>query len=306
MNTAKTSQIQRRKATYIILGIFFLLLHFLLRPLSWQGSSQLHTAIETVATVLALLVGVFSLVRFYSRKNNTFLFIGVGFLGAGLLDGFHTIITALFFSMISPSISVFPTLWSWRISRTFLAVFLFLSWWAWRQEERLGLAGKIREGVVYFVAGVFALICAVFFVFIPLPHIHFFGLVFGHPEDLISVAFLLFALGGYLNKGAWKDDYFEHWLIISLIIGFIGQSLFMFFSSELFGGMFDIAHILKNISYLSVLIGLLISIYELFRNAEEYTQQLEKVQNTLQTEIDERKQAEEALKCQEKTYSSTL
>ena len=36
---------------------------------------------EALATLLAFVVGAISLVRFYSKKNNTFLFIGTGFLG---------------------------------------------------------------------------------------------------------------------------------------------------------------------------------------------------------------------------------
>ncbi len=35
---------------------------------------------EAVATVLSLAVGCIALVRFYSNKNNMFLFIGTGFV----------------------------------------------------------------------------------------------------------------------------------------------------------------------------------------------------------------------------------
>ncbi|MCH8331052.1 MAG: hypothetical protein IH946_06690, partial [Bacteroidetes bacterium] len=49
---------------------------------------------EGIATLLALVVGTMALVRFYSKKNNTFLFIGTGFLGTALLDGYHAIVTS--------------------------------------------------------------------------------------------------------------------------------------------------------------------------------------------------------------------
>ena len=40
-----------------------------------------------------MIVGATALVRFYSKKDNTFLFIGAGFLGTAFLDGYHTVVT---------------------------------------------------------------------------------------------------------------------------------------------------------------------------------------------------------------------
>ncbi len=39
--------------------------------------------------------------------------------------------------------------------------------------------------------------------------------------------------------GDWKEDAFHDWLIISLIVGFMGQVMFMGFSFDLFDTMFD-------------------------------------------------------------------
>ena len=68
-----------RTAVYIALGLFGA--YFLLRGAPWQGSTQLHTLMEVAAALLASTVGVFALVRYYSRPNNTFLFICAGFMG---------------------------------------------------------------------------------------------------------------------------------------------------------------------------------------------------------------------------------
>ena len=73
------------------------LVAFLLRGSAWQGSFQLHTLMEAVSASLALFAGAIALVRFYSRKSNTFLFIGTAFLGTGLLDLYHTVVTSAFF-----------------------------------------------------------------------------------------------------------------------------------------------------------------------------------------------------------------
>ena len=72
-----------RKRTLSNLGLFVALFlgYFLLRDSNWQGTAELHTQMETVATFLALFVGVMALVRFYNKKTSVYLFIGTGFLG---------------------------------------------------------------------------------------------------------------------------------------------------------------------------------------------------------------------------------
>ncbi|MCH7860047.1 MAG: PAS domain S-box protein, partial [Candidatus Marinimicrobia bacterium] len=47
----------------------------------------------------------------------------------------------------------------------------------------------------------------------------------------------------------------------------MSQAMFMPFSYQLFDTMFDMAHLLKKVSYLAVLVGLLISIYRAFGEA---------------------------------------
>ena len=81
--------------------------------------------------------------------------------------------------------------------------------------------------------------------------------------------FFLLALVGYLRKGAWKTEAFEHWVVLSLLVGFICQAAFMSSSFGLFDSMFDIAHLLKKVSYLFVLTGLLISLTQVLVQAEQ-------------------------------------
>ena len=88
---------QRRIFVYVALFAVLLLLYYSVRKINWSGSTELHTIMETIATFLALVVGAMALVRFYSHKDDTFLFIGTGFLGTGLLDGYHMVVTSVLF-----------------------------------------------------------------------------------------------------------------------------------------------------------------------------------------------------------------
>ena len=287
MNAAEETVAARRQTTYLVVSVALFLGYVLLRKSDWQGSEQLHTLMEAVATVLALLVGAMALVRFYSRKTSLFLFVGAGFLGTGLLDGYHGVVSSTWFKDLFPSElgSLIP--WSWIASRFFLSIFMWLSWLAWKRESRLGEAGRIREGTIYAAALVLTLGSFTFFAFVPLPCAHYPELIFHRPEEFVPALFFLLALIGYLRKGAWRQDHFEHWLVLSLIVGFMGQVMFMSFSGQLFDMMFDTAHLLKKVSYVCVLTGLLISMYHLFRQAEQSVQEIGKAKKDLEGVIAE-------------------
>jgi len=237
----------------------------LLQSLSaYQGSKQLHTNMEVTATLLALFVGTLALVRFYSKKDNTYLFVGIGFLGTAMLDGYHAVVTSdlLDYIMASPPESLIP--WSWNASRTFLAIVMALSWWAWRREHKYGEDGRIGEAGVYAIVIALTLVSFYVFAFVPLPRAYYPEFLFGRPEEFIAAAFFFVALIGYLDKGEWQHNPFEHWLVLSLIIGFMGQAIAMSRSFALFDVMFDVAHVLKLVTYLFVLIGLLANVFQLF------------------------------------------
>ena len=128
-----------------------------------------------------------------------------------------------------------------------------------------------------------------------MPKAYYSELFFHRPEEFIPAIFFLLALFGYLKKGHWKTDSFEHWLILSLIVNVMGQVMFMSFSGSLFDTMFDSAHLLKKISYIFVLVGLLINIYIVYKKSEQYTKQLSETNNYFKTIIDDVVQVSQGL-----------
>ncbi|PCJ23360.1 MAG: hypothetical protein COA96_11935 [SAR86 cluster bacterium] len=262
----------KRIAIYLATAIGLLVSYILLRGNTWQGSQQLHTTMETLATSLALIVGVLSLVRYYTRKNNLFLFMGTGFLGTAFLDGYHAVVTSAYFEPFMPSDNDSLIPWSWIASRAYLSLFMFFSYLAWRREDKLGVAGRISEHNVYLLSLAFTSASFLFFFLVPLPSAYYQEYIFYRPEDFIPALFFGLALAGYLHKGYWRYDNFEHWLVISLIIGFIGQAAFMTFSDVLFDFEFDAAHTLKKASYICVLVGLLYNMANVYAKAEQASQ----------------------------------
>ena len=154
-----------------------------------------------------------------------------------------------------------------------------MSWLFWRREDHLGAAGRISERLVYVTVTALALAFFAVVEFVPMPAVYYQQFFFPRPQELVPALFFLLALIGYLRKGKWKTNLFEHWLVLSLIVGFMAQVMFMSFSARLYDAMFDAAHLLKVGSYLCAMVGLLLSMRRLF--SESLAQQALAATNTI-------------------------
>lgn len=304
-STARSSKnlaLQRRIMYVATFAVLFLADLFLHRS-AWTGTAQLHTLMEVQATLIAIIVGILALVRFYSQKENIFLFIGTGFIGTGLLDGYHALVSAPVFteSFPSPPPSLIP--WSGLAGRLFLSVLLWLSWTFWRRESRNGTSARIPEHRVYFIVNTWTLMCFLFFAVVPLPSAYWPLPVFHRPQEFIPTAFCLVALRGYLRKGGWKLNAFEHSLVLSIIL-FTVHLLYMSSSGKLYDPPYIASHLLRLASYLSTLAGVIVALYQLLR---EQRTMLEVRGEDLRRETALRRAADEALRLARASHSrSTL
>src|SRR3989304_2321514 len=66
---------------------------------------------EASASMLALFIGIVTLMLFRGKKADLYPLIGIGFLGAGLLDGYHALLSAPWFADLL--LSGLPSLMSW-------------------------------------------------------------------------------------------------------------------------------------------------------------------------------------------------
>jgi len=64
----------KRGLAYAVLAVVLLLGGFPAHRSAWLGNADLHTWIETISTLLALVTGAMALVRSYAKKSGTFLF----------------------------------------------------------------------------------------------------------------------------------------------------------------------------------------------------------------------------------------
>ena len=279
--TTDSGLVARRAIAYAAVVLGCLAVAPWVDRLRWVGNVYIHSLHEMAAVMLALGVAVISLVRFHSRKSDTYLLIGSAFLGVAFLDGYHAV-------QASDLVTTGPP-WSWLASRLFLAVFL---WWSAPTRRWMPNEARLDERRVYLLVGAVTLACFAFFTFAPLPSAYFPELALHRPTELLPALFFLLAFVRHLRWGRWREWSFEHWLMLSLLIGLMGQVVFMPFSTRPFDAPAEAAHLAKNCSYLCVLAGLLGSMYSLFRQADESAGTLARVNAKLQAEIDERAHAE--------------
>jgi signal transduction histidine kinase len=79
------------------------------------------------------------------------------------------------------------------------------------------------------------------------------------------------------------------------MLGVASQALVLSGSGQLFDVLFDLAHLMKIVSYLCVLAGLVIGMFNLFQQAEVNAQEIRQTNTSLEKEIVERKQVEQKL-----------
>ena len=265
-----------------------------------------HDILEAMGTLLAFVVGGLALLRFYAKKRGTFLFLGTGFLGSGMLDVFHVLVSAGVGQ--DPSLLEAKDLaaWSFTASGSYLGAFLLVSWYSWRRETRGGTREKVREVPVYLTAGILVLLMLVSLLLFSDTIAFFPDALIRQPAELFPALLLLLALAGYLEKGHWRYDAFEHWMVLALVIAVMAHGAYMPFAAEFFDADFFAAHVLKLLSYGCVLVGLMASVYVTFRREEEAAGAAQSANTALAREIDYRRKAERVLQESEERLQDFL
>ena len=229
-------------------------------------NSAAHTNLELVSVMLAFFVGALALVRYYSREDSLYLFLGLGFLGTAFLDANHALVTSEGLRAAMPSAMRDLIPWSWVGSRVFLALMLTGVWvYQWKRFEIDVLSPKR----VYAFSIASVVVFSLFLATTELPSPFSEAGVIHRPYELVPALLFAFALWGFLRQGHWRNRVFSHWLVISLLIAIAAQLWVMPFSAEVFDAQFTIAHALKILSYGCVLTGLLANIYFNFQKERE-------------------------------------
>ena len=289
---------EERTATiyWLILTVLFVGA-IVLRRFPFDDNEARHVIWEFISTTLALVVGALSLVRFYSKKQETFLFIGTGFLGTGLLNGYHAFTTSAFIGAGGAAglETADAAAWTWTASRLFLSMFLFGSVFLWSDESESGRS-HVNELTVYVLAAVLTTAFFLVFTFFPLPPAYYPEFNASRPAEFIPGIFFFAAWVGYLHKGDWRTEPFQYWLLISLMISVFLHLMYMSQATSEFDAIADAAHFLKIAANVSVLAGLMISVFVTFRSETAALETVYKTNLAMAREVEVRAKAEHRLR----------
>jgi signal transduction histidine kinase/DNA-binding response OmpR family regulator len=274
-----------RNFGYVLLLVVLLLGGLVLRKMTWKSNAELHTLLESIATVLALINGAMALVRYYTKKSSTFLLLGSGFLGTALLNGYHAAITSSFLAGRTPSALVALTLWSGVTPRLFLSFLMCASLLVWKRELRRPAASRSEEYLVYFLVGTFTLVSFFFFGIVQLPPDYYPNFMIHRPLETVPAFFFGLAAIGYWRKGAWKTDDFEYWLVLSLILGSASYLAYYPLYNKLYDPLYTTGHVLTVLQYVCMLAGLFISMASIFKSEAENAARLQRAQDELEARV---------------------
>jgi diguanylate cyclase (GGDEF)-like protein len=251
---------------YILFAVALLLCCVPAHRSAWRGSADLHTLFETIASLLGLVTGTMALVRYYAKKSGMFLLLGTGFLGGALLDAYHAIVTSSLLGGQTPAVLSSLTPWSGIMSRVFMSLLLCASFVAWKLEMRKPLQGRINERVVYLLVGIWFVATFLFFASVHVAPPFHSNQIVRRPVDFVPAFFFVLAAVGYLRKGCWKTDDFEHCLLFSLILYGVSHLGYMSLYSSQFDAQFFAAHALYILGHIVVLTGLFMSMFSIFKS----------------------------------------
>src|SRR6266404_410215 len=274
-----------RSIGYLLVIAALLAGAFVFGKMTWKGNGELHTLLETIATVLLLICGVMSLVRYYTKKSSAFLILGGGFLGTALLNGYHGAITSSFLVGRTPSALSALSLWSGVTPRLFLALLMCASLLGWKMESRHSTTGRREEFLVYVLIGTFTVFSFFFFGIVRLPLEYYPNFAVHRPFLAAPGIFFALAAVGYWRNGGWKTDDVEHWLLLSLIIGGVSYLIYNPFYNNMHEPLYVIGHVLNDLQYACMLIGLFISMATIFKSEAENAARLRTAQDELEARV---------------------
>ncbi len=267
----------------------FLGLSYWVGEVVWLNDFQLFVTL--ISGVFALFVGIIAILRYYTKKSSpNFLFIGIGFLGVGLLDIFQLMVNlGAFTELFSAPTDQMYSLTS-VVSKAFLSCLMFVSWFVSRKASKVGKTTKKQEKALMTIVMIsFALFVGVF-LFLLIKGIKVDGLgviVIG----LISLMFLLLAIIGYLLDREWIYDDFNYWIIFLLSFLVLSQIFYLPLFNLEYLNMMNLSVWARFFGYLGLLIGFLNSIYVMFQKEIETQKQLEEKNKTI---LDTKAKVEEA------------
>lgn len=224
--------------------------------------SFLFIIIENVSTIIILIIAILAGMLFKTKKDTIFLFIFLIFITSGLFELLEVLIMENYSSSLSSSHLNSILTFNWNIEKNFISVLLLFSYYSWKldlihENIKRKLEIYIIITVVSFTIGIVLIMYLFPSSFLLLSE----QVLIIYLLSIISSFILLFTVIQYYRKEFWKENEFEFWFILAIIINF---SINLFIIQE---GLFLIQLIIL-LSYILILVGLIKQLNLILRETE--------------------------------------
>ncbi len=281
---------------FIAIFILPLLFYPVVDSSLWQSSSDVHAFFEFASSLLAITAGIMVLLHFFTTGRLFFLIISIGFVLIGTEEFVHAIFS---FSRTWPE--TIPT-FKLAISTTWLtghlvllASFFFALVYG---KKEIVQVKRIPDAVVYNILGlIFAVVAALMIFNSPfLPHFVQLGSITKKITEL-SLALLYFIAFLLYSNVYFKQQHRSPllWSIVAFIIFRVLAHIYVFDARNFYDSHWDTAHLIVFLSYFFPIFGVWGETYKLHSSSQAQL-------NKLGIEMNERKQAEEALHKSEERF----
>jgi hypothetical protein len=268
----KKFEVQKKVLLIFVSVLAFLIFAYLAGDINWMGDILLF--IELISSVLAIVVGALALVRFYTKKTKlSFLVLGIGFLLVGLLESIY-IVSAMngFGNLLNYSSNeMFPL--NMVLSNGFLSVIFFISYLV--RKDYNNENSKQEKGIALGIVSVFVILVSIFLLFTNILS-GYQGYLPAVVGGLLSMLMAIISIFGYWKSNTWKYEAFEYWLLFALIFVLISNIFFLPILNLEYDLMIKFSVFARFMSYVLLLIGFLVSVYEMSMREQQYLESLRK------------------------------
>lgn len=253
---------KQRVLLYVLVAAVVAAVAFAVPTLNVYSNPIFHENICVMSGVVSFFAGLLSMIRYYARRVCPYLWIGVAFLGNGMLELTYSYAFSFFVASSIPTVLTYFMIWGGWISRLYLSIMLFGACLTCKTSN-----SPPSDALAYGLGGVLLAMGVYVMLFVKLPS-PFFSHIVARPLEYLPAGVLVLCLTGFFVYSDWRRSPFAHWLILSLIGAIVVQTMILPFSDKMFDTRALAANILRVVFHIVVTCGLLSEIFKLYRTSE--------------------------------------
>jgi len=284
------------KFTLIPIFILIIFAYLASDPNSWVVMGLDHFYMEMISVILSFIVAYYLLARGYALKDKLSLFLGLGFHIAGIIDLLHGIFAVMNIGETTFEGYFIPQTWvAGRIVMGIIMMIAIAKFSSFQKKDDSISTESLRKPILMYTTILTALGIGItaWSLIQPFPFITI-DFIIKRPYEIVSALFFIVALlFFYKNKMHQIPDKLYKGILITLVID-IFANIIISYSTFVFDNPFNMAHILKNLSYFILIIAISSSVIDHYKEQRKIVERLKESRKIIifqeeQLQIDKQK-----------------